>query len=108
VQSFNFTEPFHRIFRFQFNKAPDFYLLSILGFLFGCIFYLWKNKLFQKIQLEKESLTHRLLGGGLMGVGIGCTVGQGIAGIALLSSKSIFAFASCCVTIAFFYLIKRK
>lgn len=108
IQSFSFTAPFSKIFSPHKSGIFDFYVWSILGVFCGCIFYLWKNKALQKPNIEFNSLVMRLLGGVFMGAGLGCTIGQGIAGIALLSQRSFLAFTSCCLMISFFYLMKKK
>ena len=108
VQSFNFIAPFSKIFSPKKEGIFDFYVWSILGVFFGCILYLWKNNSFQKPKIVSCSLVLRLFGGALMGAGLGCTIGQGIAGIALLSQSSLLAFSACCLTISFFSLVKKK
>ena len=107
IQSFNFIAPFVKIFLRE-NLLKNFYLFAILGVFAGSFAFLFQHKSFQPLKIKTISLKQRLLGGSLMGLGIGCTIGQGIAGLALLSTKSFLAFSSSCLSIIFFILIKNK
>lgn len=110
-QGFSFTFPFSWLFEGNFSSFSkiDFRVICLLGFIVGSFFYSWKYKTF-KAYLENKPLVilKKISGAVLMGLGIGCTIGQGLAGISLLSLSALISFSASCVTIFVFAYFSRK
>ena len=109
-QSFSFTSPFGNLVKFFINpdfEFIDFSFICASGYFLGCLFFVWKNKIFSYfLETNFITLIKKFSGAVLMGSGIGCTIGQGISGISLLSLSALISFFASCFSIFFIFYLK--
>jgi len=107
-QSLSFVYPLGKIIEFivsGFNQdVIIFPVLIVIGIIAGSFLSSKMNKKYSKKQMcdnsqqNPPSLTKKILGGALMGIGgilaVGCTVGEGLSGVSTLSFASFLAISS--------------
>ena len=103
VQSYTFINPMGESLNFLMNPTDrlliTYGMMALLGVIIGSLVYALFSGTFRitKFSSSKELIKH-LIGGMLMGTGgvlaMGCTIGQGIAGVSTLAAGSLIALGS--------------